>query len=133
MSKARPFFRVDNYQELGKLLTTWVTNPQNEPQNFNDLLTQFATAGITPIVPIGMGNPPLNFVRLKDGMLNIAMPTLKMLKDAEDAIKIHTGRYQFPDEYDDAYTCGPKSKLDPDDREMIQKARLADYCISICM
>ena len=134
----KPFLKVDNYEKMGEVITKWSTGKLPRPSTISELITILNAHGISIVeMPDGWsaadGVPTINIVPLADGVLNITLPSVEMLRRAQASIAAETGEYSFPDEYNDAYLGDPKPTLDPDVRERIRKARLADYCISICM
>ncbi|POF27930.1 hypothetical protein [Roseibium marinum] len=133
MSAEQPFFRVNNYELFGEVVDEWVRKPGTRPLNWDRFIEILNDRGIGPIVPDDFGKPELVFHELIDGKMNITLPTKKMLDDANTAIDLQKKEYVFPSQYDLAY----KGPLDPDidnpKRKKVQKARLADYCIDLCM
>jgi len=133
MSAKEPFLRVDQYELFGELVDEWVRNPGKRPRDWKTFEDQLTAKGIKPIVAADFGKPDPYFHELIDGKLNITLPSVKMLDAAKTAIALQDGGYEFPSQYNKAYPELPKSTIRPEVRESIQKARLADYCISLCM
>jgi hypothetical protein len=133
MSRSKPFFRVEEYEEFGRLVAKWILGEKQKPKDYEELAAQLREEEITGIKPDELGdNPVIAWHAYEDGKLNIGLPTRKMLEAAETAIGLQTGKYLFPREYEEAFD-GKPLPLDRNQREALQKARLGDYCISICM
>ena len=137
MSSDVPFMRVNNYALMGDVIRRWSTGELTRPSTIGEMILQLAEEEITVI---GSDNwtdetkdVAVNFIELPDGVLNVTLPSEVMLGRADAAVAAQQGRYPFPMEYDSAYDGDPKTILPSDDRQRIQRARLADYCISICM
>jgi len=133
MSKEQPFFRVNNYEILGEILEEWARDHKTRPENWGEFIEVLEKRGAGPLVPDDFGEPDLAFHLLVDGKMNITLPTKSMLDAANTAVGLQKKRYIFPSQYDLAYTGPLDDNITPPKRKKVQKARLADYCISLCM
>lgn len=139
MSVERPFFTVDNHENFGKLIRKWVTGvEQRRPNTVAGLVALLDEYEIVAEVPDEWTTPgtivdTVKYFELEDDVLSITLPSKEMLRKADVAIGLQNGGYQFPIEYDDAYSGPRKPSLHINTRRMIQHARLADYSIDICM
>jgi hypothetical protein len=126
----------DDWKKWGDLVRSWVFDHSIRPNSIAELKDKIHNAGINATVPSQYTS--LQFVDYHDGILNISLPTQKMVSD--DETKLHAiaakpqgqRHYPLPNFY--AIAFGLASEVDLSDSVMLDfgRQRLGEYTIEEC-
>lgn len=121
---AIPRLNILQHRELGKKMIKWALEPDTRPKTLPEFLLETHGMIEQPIPPWIKG---LQFVQSNMEVLLIRLPPADLVQDTIDKIATGTGKYPFPDFYEDHLVRG----LHQSQQELFE-FRVGDYSIAHC-
>jgi hypothetical protein len=121
---AIPRLNILQHRELGKKMIKWSLQPETRPKTLTEF--QAETAGIIE-QPFPDWIKGLQFVQSNMEVLLIRLPPAVLVQDTLDKIATGTGKYPFPEFYEEHLVHGKH----PSQQEIFE-FRVGDYTLAHC-